>query len=98
MSKRYRLKVRKHMIDGAMCHAVIAARRGDSPRYAATNHSLPGILGRERLNGPERSVVERLLRTGFDDYSHYRPGSGMVSTADRNRASAYLNPRYAQEA
>lgn len=89
---RYRLKVRTHMIEGAMCSAFIAARRGDSPRYAAESYSLPGVLGRERLNGPERSVVERLLRTGFDDYTRLRPG------AHGNKASAYVNPRYVKEA
>lgn len=80
-----RPRVRPLMIEGAICAAVIAAHRGDSPRYAATNYSLPGPLGRSRLNGPERSIVERLLRTGFGDYTRYRPN------VHGNDAADYIN-------
>lgn len=94
--RRYRLRlhVREHMIVGAMGAAANAHRRGRHVRGAAQNYSLPGCLGRERLNGPERSVVERLLRTVYGDYSRFRPGSGVVAHADRNRGSAYVNPKW----
>jgi hypothetical protein len=82
------------MIVGAMGAAANAYRKGWHVRSAAQDYSLPGPLGRERLNGSERRIVERLLRTVYDDYTRYAPGSGMVPESEKNRSSAYVNPRY----
>lgn len=94
MIRRYRLPVREYMIVGAMGSAANAYRKGWHVRSAAEGYSLPGCLGRERLNGSERSIIERLLRTVYDDYSRLRPGSGVVSHADRNKLSAYITDQW----
>jgi len=89
MSKRYRIKARSFMLDCAVHAALNAEKKGWHVRAVATGVSLPGPFGRNYLNGPERSFVERFLRTRFDDYSHLRPN------VHGNRSQDYINLRYA---
>ena len=92
---QYRAEARSHFIGGMRASALTAALRGDSPRYAAMNYSLPGCFGREYPNNAERTLIERHLRVCYNDYTHFAPPCGWKSRG--NKASAYINPRY-QEA
>ena len=94
MKNPNRHPARQQFLDMIVHAAAVADRRGESVRYAATNASLPGPFGRQYPNNAKCSFAERLLRTRYDDYSHFRPRGGMVAPADRWRASAYINPRY----